>query len=50
MKNGRWKRKTDTHMGQCFIPFKQNGHGLYQYTERRRGLVDHNLFAKNLLL
>ena len=20
--------KTDTHMGQCFIPFKQNGHGL----------------------
>ena len=23
-------------MGQCLIPFKQNGHGLYQYTERRR--------------
>ena len=32
--------KTDTHMGQCFIPFKQNGHGLCQCTERR--LADHN--------
>jgi len=37
--------KTDTHMGQCVIPFKQNGHGLYQYTERR-GLAEHNLSTK----
>ena len=32
-------------MGQCLIPFKQNGHGLYQYTERR-GLADSNLSPK----
>jgi hypothetical protein len=25
--------KTDIRMGQCLIPFKQNGLGLYQYTE-----------------
>jgi hypothetical protein len=34
--------KIDTDMGQCLIPFKQNGHGLYQYAERR-GLADRNL-------
>jgi hypothetical protein len=35
----KWSvEKTDTHMGQCFIPFKQNGHRLCQYTEI---LADH---------
>lgn len=43
IKNGLWKRLILIWDNASF-PFKQDGHGLYQCTER--GLADHNLSTK----